>query len=57
MDRVNYLTSVKKGSEQNLFDFVQENSIDFEWVKWIGLIRNDWEIDYKTSETKNFHIN
>lgn len=57
MKRLNYLAQIQKGSEQNLYDFITETNINCDWVDWIGLIRNDWESDYKLSETKNFHIN
>jgi len=30
------------GSEQLLYNFVVENNIDYEWLTWLGIIRNDW---------------
>lgn len=45
------------GSEQMLYNFIHENEIQFEYLKWIGLIRNDWEQDKKELNINNFHIN
>ena len=33
------------GSEQNLYNFINERNIDYEWLKCLGLIR----IDYKAN--------
>ena len=30
------------GSEQNLYNFIQNNNIDFEWLEFLGLIRIDY---------------
>ncbi len=32
------------GSEQILYNFINENQIDFEWIEHLGFIRNDWEL-------------
>ena len=32
------------GSEQILYNFINENSIDYEWIEHLGFIRNDWEM-------------
>ncbi len=32
------------GSEQILYNFINENKIDFEWIEHLGFIRNDWEL-------------
>jgi len=44
------------GSEYNLYNFVTKNNIDYEWVDWLGIIRNAWEISGNTSDLSNFHI-
>ena len=44
------------GSEQNLFRFVVENNIEYEWLKWLGVIRNDWMLDQKQDSFANVHI-
>ena len=31
------------GSEQVLYNFINEKKIDFEWIEHLGFIRNDWE--------------
>jgi hypothetical protein len=33
------------GSEQNLYNFINERNVDYEWLKYLGLIR----IDYKNN--------
>ena len=44
------------GSEQNLYNFINENNIKFEWLNWLGLIRNDWERNGNILDVNNFHI-
>ena len=42
------------GSEQNLFHFINENNIQYEWLNSLGFIRNDWEMfTHQYSSTKN----
>ena len=41
---INYNLNNGVGSEQNLFKFINENKIDYEWLDSLGFIR----IDYKT---------
>ena len=43
------------GSEQLLFSFVNENGIEYEWLKWLGIIRNDWERTNTILDINNFH--
>jgi len=53
------------GSEQLLYNFVNENSIEYEWLTWLGIIRNDWlsmiHNNWEGSKTildvDNFHVN
>jgi len=56
VNRVDHLSSNHIGSEYNLYDFIQENKIDYDWLDWLGLIRNAWEINGNTSDISNFHI-
>lgn len=37
------LTSMKPliGSEQNLYNFITQKNIDFEWLDWLGLVRRE----------------
>ena len=44
------------GSEQILYNFVKENKIEYEWLNWLGMIRNDWERNKKTLDVNNFHV-
>ena len=41
------------GSEQNLFRFINENKISYEWLNQLGFIRNDWEMFSRNSYTRN----
>lgn len=56
MSRVEHLSSNHIGSEYNLYDFINENQIDYDWLEWLGLIRNAWEINGNTLDISNFHI-
>lgn len=44
------------GSEQLLYNFVNENKIEYEWLDWLGIVRNDWERNQKVLDVNNFHI-
>lgn len=44
------------GSEQILFNFVEQNKIEYEWLEWLGMVRNDWERNQKILDVSNFHI-
>jgi hypothetical protein len=44
------------GSEQILFNFVEKNKIEYEWLEWLGMVRNDWERNQKILDVSNFHI-
>jgi hypothetical protein len=48
--------SRKLGSEQLLYNFIHENKIEFEWLEWLGIIRNDWERNKTTLDINNFHF-
>jgi hypothetical protein len=44
------------GSEQLLYNFINENNIEYEWLEWLGLIRNDWERNKTILDVNNFHF-
>jgi hypothetical protein len=44
------------GSEQLLYNFINENNIEYEWLAWLGLIRNDWERNKTILDVNNFHF-
>ena len=44
------------GSEYNLYDFVERNNIDYEWLDFLGLIRNDWQRNNNASDISNYHV-
>ena len=44
------------GSEYNLYDFVERNNIEYEWLDFLGLIRNDWQRNNNASDLSNYHV-
>jgi len=44
------------GSEQILYNFVKRNKITYEWLDWLGMIRNDWERTGNVLDINNFHV-
>ena len=42
--KINIPTNLQNriGSEQNLYNFIQKNNIDIEWLECLGLIRIDY---------------
>ena len=49
-------TTLALGSEQLLYNFIKENDHDFEWLDWLGMIRNDWARNGEVLDINNFHI-
>ena len=49
-------TTLALGSEQLLYNFIAENDHDFEWLDWLGMIRNDWARNGEVLDINNFHI-
>tara|TARA_A100001015_G_scaffold317445_1_gene434445 strand:- start:1566 stop:2243 length:678 start_codon:yes stop_codon:yes gene_type:complete len=43
--RIKYNLQYQIGSEQNLYKFINENKIEYDWLEYLGLIR----IDYKAN--------
>ena len=54
--RLDHMNSMHIGSEQNLYSFIHEKSVKYEWLDFLGLIRNDWEINGDGFNLQNFHI-
>jgi len=44
------------GSEQVLYNFINSNNISYEWLNWLGIIRNDWERNQSIFDVSNFHF-
>ena len=44
------------GSEQNLYNYITNNNVDYEMLDFLGLIRNDWEINGQALDVSNYHI-
>ena len=56
ISRVDHLSKNHIGSEYNLYDFITENNIDYEWLEWLGMVRNDWEVNGNPLDISNFHV-
>ena len=56
IQRMDYNLQNQIGSEYNLYDFVERNNIDYEWLDFIGLIRNDWQRNNNASDISNYHV-
>jgi hypothetical protein len=44
------------GSEQVLYNFINENNVEYEWLEWLGVIRNAWCINQNIFDINNFHF-
>jgi hypothetical protein len=56
---INYMEtdpSQSVGSEQLLYNFVNQNKLEYEWLEWLGMVRNDWERNRKVLDVNNFHV-
>jgi hypothetical protein len=56
---INYMEtdpSQSVGSEQLLYNFVNQNKFEYEWLEWLGMVRNDWERNRKVLDVNNFHV-
>ena len=56
MSRIDHLSENHIGSEYNLYDFIKENNIDYDWLEWLGMVRNDWESNNNPLDISNFHV-
>ena len=37
-------------------DFVERNNIEYEWLDFLGLIRNDWQRNNNSLDISNYHV-
>ncbi len=56
MNNLNNAISQHISSEQLLFNFINENNVEYEWLDWLGLIRNAWDITSNVVDINNLHI-
>ena len=56
IQQMDYNLQNQIGSEYNLYDFVERNNIDYEWLDFLGLIRNDWQRNNNASDISNYHV-
>ena len=56
MENIKYNLQNHIGSEQNLYRFIKQKGLQFEFLKWLGIIRNDWMLDYKQANIENIHV-
>tara|TARA_Y100001972_G_C7599781_1_gene300569 strand:- start:363 stop:1061 length:699 start_codon:yes stop_codon:yes gene_type:complete len=56
MSKLDELSTKHIGSEYNLYNFIHENNIDFEWLPFLGRVRNDWSANNNPFDANNFHI-
>lgn len=56
VNRMQYNISNSIGSEYNLYNFVSDNKLDYEWLDWLGIVRNAWDIDKTKNNLNNYHI-
>lgn len=56
MNQLELNLSQNVGSEQNLYNFVNNFKVDYEWSNWIGLIRHDWMLDFNKNNIDLIHI-
>ncbi len=56
MQQIDYMLENQIGSEYNLYDFVERNNIEYEWLDFLGLIRNDWQRNNNASDISNYHV-
>ena len=56
MQQMDYNIENQVGSEYNLYDFVERNNIEYEWLDFLGLIRNDWQRNNNALDISNYHV-
>lgn len=56
MDNMQFNFSNHLGSEQNLFRFVMGNKFHYDYLPWLGIIRNNWMVDFKRGNLENVQI-
>lgn len=53
---LNLINRKLNGSEQILFEFIKRKKISYEYIDWLGIIRNDWRVSDDFFDVNNFHI-
>lgn len=56
MSNLNSAISQHTSSEQLLFNYINQNDIEYEWLDWLGLVRNAWDITGNIVDINNLHI-
>ena len=56
IQQMDYNLQNQIGSEYNLYDFVERNNIEYEWLDFLGLIRNDWQRNNNSLDISNYHV-
>ena len=56
IQHMDYNIENQVGSEYNLYDFVERNNIEYEWLDFLGLIRNDWQRNNNALDISNYHV-
>jgi len=55
-DNMQFNLTNQIGSEQNLFRFVMGNKLHYDYLPWLGIIRNNWMVDFKRGNLENVQI-
>ena len=42
--------------DRKVIELIHENNIDFEWLPFLGRVRNDWSANNNPFDANNFHI-
>ena len=56
MSNLNSAISQHTSSEQLLFNYINQNDIEYEWLDWLGLVRNAWDITGNVVDINNLHV-
>lgn len=56
MSNLNNAISQHTSSEQLLYNYINQNNIEYEWLDWLGLVRNAWDITGNIVDINNLHI-
>ena len=56
IQQMDYNLQNQIGSEYNLYDFVERNNIEYEWLDFLGLIRNYLQRNNNASDISNYHV-
>jgi hypothetical protein len=56
VSRLEFMVANSIGSEQNLYSFIKDNNISYEWLDFLGILRNDWERNGELLSVRNFQV-